>query len=124
MTEIKIKKEFLKTYVAFGSGEGPLGKRDDIADLAIIALEANDEHLLNFFEKIPTLKELKKIKTDAELKALEATKAKAKKEDTPAKKEANKKAEDQKIIDAAVPAPFNKNTKIDELEDQSPSYSE
>jgi hypothetical protein len=72
MAKAKIKKEYLQTTVAFGKSGLPLGNRDDIDDLAIIALESKDKTLLSLFETLPTLAELKKSKVDTELKAIPA----------------------------------------------------
>lgn len=64
MNEIKIKKEFADTAVGFGDGCQPLSKRSkvELEKLVTMALQANDEHLLNMFESIPTLKELEDSK--------------------------------------------------------------
>lgn len=67
---IKIKDEYKKTVVAFGNSGLPLGERDDLYLLAIIAMESQDPSLLQFFEKLPTLEALKKEKTDRELKRI------------------------------------------------------
>jgi len=72
MALAKIKKEHETTVVAFGNSGLPLGQRDDIDQLAIIAQESKNPSLLALFEKLPTLAELKKTKTDAELKAASA----------------------------------------------------
>jgi len=64
----EIKKEFLNKRVAFGKSAAPLYKRDDLDDLAIIALESQDPSLLRLFERLPELAVLKKVKTEAELK--------------------------------------------------------
>lgn len=63
-----IKKEFLNDRVAFGTSADPLYKRDDIDQLAIIAHESQNPNLLKLFEVLPPLAELKKSKTDTELK--------------------------------------------------------
>lgn len=65
-----IKKEFLGKRIAFGKSGDALGKRTDIDDLAIIALESNDKTLLRLFDKLPTLADLKKAKTDQQLKGV------------------------------------------------------
>lgn len=74
MALAKIKKEFETTVVAFGNSGLPLGKRDDIDQLAIIALESGNPNLLSLFEKLPTLEELKKTKVATELSAGAASK--------------------------------------------------
>jgi hypothetical protein len=63
----KIKEEFLNKRIAFGKSGDPLGKREDIDDLAIIALTSNNKTLLDLFEVIPSLDILKKNKTESEL---------------------------------------------------------
>lgn len=72
-----IKPEFAKHYVAFGLGKKPLGERADIDELAIIALESGDETLLEKFDKLPSLQELKNAKTDAQLSKQPAPAVKA-----------------------------------------------
>lgn len=63
-----VKKEFRNKRVAFGKSAAPLSQREDLDDLAIIALESNDKSLLLLFEKIPSLALLKKTKTESMLK--------------------------------------------------------
>lgn len=70
----KIKKEYADTVVAFGNGGGPLKDRNDIDELAIIAQESQDPTIMEFFEVLPPLADLKKTKVDAELKAAAAKK--------------------------------------------------
>lgn len=72
--EIKLKEEAKKIKVAFGSRALPLGQRSpaDLEQLAIIALEANDSHLLSMFESLPTLEELKPKVVDKKLPAIPA----------------------------------------------------
>lgn len=65
-----IKKEFLTKKIAFGKSGDALGQRKDIDELAIIAIESNDKTLLRLFDKLPTLAELKKTKTDQQLKSV------------------------------------------------------
>jgi hypothetical protein len=111
MPDVKIKEEFLKTYVAFGKGNKPLGERDDINDLAIMAIESQDPTLLKLFENLPTTAAgLKKTRTDKDLSEVQKPLTKA-----------QIKEEAKKVIEAAVPAPFNKDTKIEELNDKAPS---
>lgn len=64
----KIKPEHAKKYVGFGTKTGNLGDRDDIDDLAIIAHESQDPSLLDLFESAPSLDDLKKAKTEGQLK--------------------------------------------------------
>lgn len=107
---IIVKNEFLQTVVAFGNSGLPLGQRDDLIDLAIIAQESNDLTLLQLFEKLPSLATLKKAKTDKELKAV-----------LPEVVEGQQTT--QEMIDAAVPEDFNKNTKLEELNKKAPTPS-
>lgn len=65
----KIKKEFETTVIAFGTSGLPLGKRDDIDELAIIAQESQNPNLVQLFDILPPLDQLKKTKTDAVLKS-------------------------------------------------------
>jgi hypothetical protein len=69
MPQAKIKEEFKTTFIAFGGrGYLELGQRDDIDQLAIMAIESQDNSLLQFFEQpMPSVDQLKKAKTDAEL---------------------------------------------------------
>jgi hypothetical protein len=65
----KIKPEYATTVIAFNRGGGrPLGLRDDIDKLAIIAHESGDKSIINLFAYLPPLDQLKKAKVDAELK--------------------------------------------------------
>jgi hypothetical protein len=77
MPQAKIKEEFKTTFIAFGGrGYLELGQRDDTDDLAIMALESGSQQLLQVFEQpMPTVEELKKAKTDKELKAFVPAKA-------------------------------------------------
>lgn len=73
----KIKDEYKDKKILFGKrGKGlPLGEREDIDDLAIIAIESKDRSLLRLFETLPDLAELKKSRTDVEIaKAQQAQK--------------------------------------------------
>lgn len=67
MALARIKKNHHQTTVAFGKSGLPLGHRDDIDQLAIIALESKDQRLMSLFEYLPSLEELKKQKVDKEL---------------------------------------------------------
>lgn len=62
---IKIKKEYLKTVVAFGSNGFSLEKRspEELIELAIISF--NNKSLQNLFENpLPDIEELKKMKME------------------------------------------------------------
>ena len=62
---LKIKKNFQNTVIAYNNSGIPLKGRseDDITDLAIMAVESNDPSLINLFEdKLPSIKDLVKIK--------------------------------------------------------------
>jgi hypothetical protein len=73
----KIKAEHAKKYIGFGKYAKKLGERDDIDDLAIIAHESGDESIIDLFENLPSLADLKAAKTDSQLKKAPATKAPA-----------------------------------------------
>lgn len=64
----KIKSQYLSKRVAFGKTAAPLYKREDIDDLAIIALESGHKNLIELFEVLPELSVLKKARTEAQLK--------------------------------------------------------
>lgn len=65
MNQVKIKSKFSAIRIAFGSSGLPLGKRSDLDDIAILALETGDKELLNYFEKLPSLESLKLAKFEA-----------------------------------------------------------
>jgi hypothetical protein len=69
-SKAKLKAEHKDKMVAFGGGgRKTLGERDDLDKLAIIGLESGDRTILDLFEEpIPSLEELKKDQTDAQLK--------------------------------------------------------
>jgi hypothetical protein len=96
-----IKKEFENEVIGFGKSALPLGKRDDLNDLGIIAHESGNPLLLRLFENLPSLASLKKAKTDRELKA--------------ALPPIEEQPTEQEVKNAAVPAEFNKETKVEEL---------
>lgn len=73
----KIKEAHSKKYVAFGKNAKPLGERDDIDDLAILAHESGDESIIERFEVLPSLDELKKAKTDKQIAKVAPAKAPA-----------------------------------------------
>lgn len=60
---IKIKPEFLDTVIGFNNSGLPLGQRDDLEILIDIARKSNPA-ILNYFEEIPSLKEVEKIKVE------------------------------------------------------------
>lgn len=61
--QLTIKETHKTTIVGFNNSGLPLGQRDDILELAIIAREANDQFLLSFFEgDVPSLEELRNEK--------------------------------------------------------------
>lgn len=66
----KIKAEYKDKKIAFGKSRSdkPIGEREDIDDLAIIALESQDRSLLRLFEKLPDVADLKRIKTNEAIK--------------------------------------------------------
>jgi hypothetical protein len=65
----EIKEEFKNKRIAFGKGGYlPIGQREDIDELAIIAQESQDPSLVKLFKKLPDLSELKKAKTESQLK--------------------------------------------------------
>jgi hypothetical protein len=72
MALAKIKEESKSAVVAFGNSGLPLGQRDDIDQLARIALESQNPNLLFLFESLPTLEELKKAEFEGGLKKIGA----------------------------------------------------
>lgn len=68
----RYKQEFKDKRVAFGKSAAPLYLREDLDELAVIALESGDKTLLDLFEHLPSLEELKKQKTDLELTEVRA----------------------------------------------------
>lgn len=56
----RIKSAHLQRRVAFGQSAARLYKRQDIDDLAILALESRNPKLLELFEYLPDLDTLKK----------------------------------------------------------------
>lgn len=69
---VKIKKEYASTVIAFGNSGLPLGQRDDLSDLAIIAHQSKDPSLLKLFETLPSLEDLQREKVQALLPVLSA----------------------------------------------------
>lgn len=59
--KVKIKQQYHKEIVGFGKTPAvPLGQRDDIEELARIALQSKNPTLLRYFEELPDLDELEK----------------------------------------------------------------
>lgn len=67
---IKIKEDHKNEVVAFGSNALPLSIRPDLLDFAIMVRETNHYRFTNFFEQLPSLEELKKMKVESELPVL------------------------------------------------------
>jgi hypothetical protein len=67
---LKVKDEHKSTVVAFGNSGLPLGQRDDLIDLAIIAQRSQDPSLLCLFDDLPTLEQLQKQKIEPLLPAI------------------------------------------------------
>jgi hypothetical protein len=63
----EIKEEYVNKKIAFNKHASPIGYRQDIDDLAIMAHESNDPSLLKLFKTLPALSELKKAKTESQL---------------------------------------------------------
>lgn len=75
MSLAKVKEEYRGKVIAFGRTKPgvPLGAREDIDALAIIALESNDRSLLRLFEQpMPALADLKTAKTETKIAAIQA----------------------------------------------------
>lgn len=72
MATAKIKEVFQTAVVAFGNSGLPLGQRtpEEINQLAIIARQSKDPSLLQLFEELPALEELKREKVEAQLKKI------------------------------------------------------
>ncbi|WP_073077876.1 hypothetical protein [Chitinophaga jiangningensis] len=64
---IKVKDAYLGTVVAYGHSALPLKERDDLIDLAILAIKSNDPTLLKLFDDLPPLSELLQAKTEQQL---------------------------------------------------------
>jgi hypothetical protein len=62
---VKIKKEYASTVIAFGNSGLPLGQRDDLNELAIIAHQSQDPSLLELFDTLPSLEDLQREKVHA-----------------------------------------------------------
>lgn len=59
MKGLKIKPEFLDTQIGFNGSGLPLGIRKDLHVIAKTAIESGDKSLLNLFEEVPTLDQIK-----------------------------------------------------------------
>ena len=80
---IKVKKEFQKTVVGFGSSGLPLGQRDDLHQLLNDVIGDDDQvindHIANMFETpLPKKAELKKLLEADMLKKADEVKLSAK----------------------------------------------
>lgn len=65
----KIKEEYKSAFISFnGGGKIKLGERQDIDQLAILALESRNPNLTKLFSYLPTLEELKKSSLESALK--------------------------------------------------------
>jgi hypothetical protein len=70
MAVAKIKKEFLGVVIGFNGSALPLGQRNDIDDLAIIAQQSQNQRLLRLFEnELPDVEALIQEKVETEIKA-------------------------------------------------------
>ncbi len=67
---IKIKAEYGNTIIAFGDNGVSLKKRTEgeIINLGIIAHESKDPSLLNLFEVLPSVDELRRLKLEANIR--------------------------------------------------------
>jgi hypothetical protein len=72
MALAKIKNECLQMQVGFNGSGLPLGMRDDIDELALLAVQSQDTTLLALFETIPSEKELLESKGEAFLNELKS----------------------------------------------------
>lgn len=59
-----IKDEYRTKRIGFNGSAAPLYKRDDIDDLAIMAITSNNPNLLKLFDALPELSVLKKMKVE------------------------------------------------------------
>jgi hypothetical protein len=74
-----IKEEFKSTLVVFnGGGQKLLGEREDIDVLAVMALESQNRNLINLFEYLPSLEELKSAQFETQIKKNDAVAIKRK----------------------------------------------
>lgn len=65
----KIKEDKKDTVVGFAGSGLPLGQRSqsDINHLAILAQESNNPTLIQLFDELPSLEDLKRQRTDTQL---------------------------------------------------------
>lgn len=72
LKKASIKPLYFNKRVGFNKSAIPLRRRSEseINDLAILALESNDQSLLKLFDTLPALPDLKKTKTEAQLKKI------------------------------------------------------
>ncbi len=82
---VTIKAEYHNTVVAFGTSGVALSKRSqsDLVDLAIMAHESKDPGLLKFFDNIPSIDDLRRMKLEVNIqKYKKQTSTKPKKVET------------------------------------------
>ena len=60
--QLKIKEAHHHRVVGFNNKALPLGQREDILELALIARSSGQKSLMDVFEFLPTMEELKRIK--------------------------------------------------------------
>ena len=60
---MRLKEEHKDRVIGFNGSGLPLGQRNDLKDLAEIAVKSNDKSLLELFEELPTLAEIEKSKS-------------------------------------------------------------
>lgn len=65
----ELKPGFKNKKIAFGKSGRPLGQRDDLDDLAIIAIESGNRSLIELFTHLPDIAELKRQRVEAQLTA-------------------------------------------------------
>ena len=70
MATARIKEQYKTAVVSFGNSGLPLGVRDDIDQLAIIAMESGNKLLINFFEHLPPLEDLKNGRLESKLASI------------------------------------------------------
>lgn len=68
---VKLKEDYKNTFVAFGRGKGvkPLGRREDLDELALLGLQAKDKTITRMFDDLPSIEDLQKSIFDAKLKS-------------------------------------------------------
>lgn len=60
---MKLKDEHKDRVIGFNGSGLPLGQRNDLKELAEIAVKSNDKSLLELFEELPTIAEIEKSKS-------------------------------------------------------------